>query len=122
MSYTPHKYLHKALVSKIKNLGFATFGSFPRVEVYNFDVTPGAPKGINDYVVTCIVEVIDSGDDMTRSLDMIETLRTNLDEINIAGYDVIAEPEILTTATETTDTDFIIYRQIQRMRFIINKK
>lgn len=121
---TPHKYIKKALQSKITALGYRTFGSFPRVEVHTFDTTQGFEKNNNDYVVTCIIEVIDSNTSSGTSLDMIEAIRGGIDEtLTVQNFKVVIfEWDILSEIQEMTDTELNIYRQIQRVRITLNKQ
>ena len=122
MSYTPHKYLRQALVTKLKGLGYSLSGSYPRVELYDFATTQGAEKNNVSEIVTCVIEVVDSADSPKRSLDMIEAIRAGIEDLTVSGFSVvIVEPELLTELEEYSDTDLKIYRQIQRMRFLINK-
>lgn len=122
MSTTPHKYVKKALEAKITSLGYQTSGNYPRVEVHTFDTTQGVEKANGDYVVTCIIEVIDSNTSPGTSLDMIEAIR-GIDTLAITGFElVILEWEVLTELEEITDTDYNIYRQIQRVRLTLNNK
>lgn len=122
MSTTPHKYLKQALQSKITTLGYRTFGSYPRVEVHSFDTTEGDEKANSNFVVTFIIEVVDSSTDSTTSLNMIEAIRAGIDEtLTVTGFRVVVlQWELLNEIVEMTDTDLNIYRQIQRVRITLN--
>ena len=123
MSYTPHKYLKKALVKKLGQMGYAKKNGYPRVEVYNFDTTPIGAKEDKDYVVTFIIEAIDESTSPSASLEIIEDIRDKInDTLVIEGWKVVyLAYELLTELEEITDTDNNIWRQIQRVRIQLNK-
>ena len=124
MSYTPHKYIKKAINTKLTAIGYAKQNAFPRVEVHSFDTTPAGAKEDLEYEVTFIIEVIDENTSPSRSLDLIEDIRTKIDaDLIIQGWKlVILNYELLTEIEEITDTDSNIFRQIQRVRTYIKKQ
>lgn len=124
MIYTPHIEIKKAINTKLNALGFPVVSTFPRVEVHSFDTTPGTEKNNWVYDVTFIIEVLDKATSPATSLSMISDIRGNLGEnIDIVGYKVINfEYELLNELEETTDTEVIIWRQVQRVRINLKKE
>ncbi len=123
MSYTPHKYIKKALVTKLGQIGYAKKNGYPRVEVHSFDTTPAGAKEDLEYEVTFIIEAIDESTSPSASLDIIEDIRSKVDaNLTIQGWKlVILNYELLTEIEEITDTDSNIFRQIQRVRTYLKK-
>ena len=119
--YLPHKYLAKAINTKIKgsSIGYRTHGALPRVEVHSWDTTPEGEKTNIDWACTCIIEVISESTDVVESLTMIEKIRTNIDETLTVEHFYIWQVvwEILTEMEEVDDNHKHLFRQMQRVRF-----
>lgn len=120
----PQKYIHKAIISKLKTLGYVVDGlNYPRVEVYGFMTTPSGEKINKEWEVTFIIEAIDSANSPTRAMDMIENIRTNITEsITVSNFSVLNVIwEQLEHFEEITENDYYIQRQIQRARFTVTE-
>ena len=122
--YLPHKYLLKALVLKIKGLGYTMDTSFPRVEIHSWDTTPEGEKTLVDWASTCIIEVVSNTTDVEESLGMIEVIRNAIDETmavdNFTLWNVTWE--LLSQYEEIDENNKKIWRQLQRVRFNLSKK
>lgn len=121
MIYTPTKYLFKALAAKVKTLGYVTQGvnTFPRVEIYNFDETPNGHKTNYEWDITCLIEAVSNSTSPAESFDMNEAIKNGVTTaLNITNFKCdFMVWEQLTPFQETTETDLIIWRQSQRVRF-----
>ena len=120
---TPHIEIKKAINKRLNELGYPIVQGFPRVEVHSFDTTPSGDKANIVYDVTFIVEVVDKSTSPATSLAMISNIRANLENgLTISGYNLVfLDYELLNEIEETTDTEDIIWRQIQRIRINLNK-
>ena len=124
MMYLPHKYLLKALVAKIKTLGYTMDNTFPRVEIHSWDTTPEGEKTLVDWACTCIIEVISNTTDVAESLSIIEGIRSNIDEsLVVENFNLWNVTwEMLSQYEEIDDNNKKIWRQLQRVRFNVSKK
>lgn len=124
MMYLPHKYLLKALVSKIKSLGYKMDNSFPRVEIHSWDTTPEGEKTLVDWACTCIIEVISNTTDVAESLTIMEGIRDGINETMTVEHFTLWNVtwEMLSQYEEIDDNNKTIWRQLQRARFNVSKK
>lgn len=126
MSYEPIKYLYKAVAGKLVALGYKVDGvnSYPRVEIHSFDKTPTAEKNMSSWEVTFIIDVITDNSSPGQSLDIIENIQNNFSEnITISNFRcVIWDWELLTQVEEVTESNFNVWRQIQRVRVRLEGK
>jgi len=124
MMYLPHKYLLKALVSKIKSLGYKMDNSFPRVEIHSWDTTPEGEKTLVDWACTCIIEVISNTTDVAESLTIMEGIRDGINETMTVEHFTLWNVtwEMLSQYEEIDDNNKTIWRQLQRTRFNVSKK
>ena len=122
--YLPHKYILKALVSKIKTLGYKMDASFPRVEIHSWDTTPEGEMTLTDWACTCIIEVVSNDTDVEESLNMIEAIRNTVDETlsvdNFTVWNIVWET--LSQYEEIDENNKKIWRQLQRVRINVTKK
>jgi hypothetical protein len=121
--YLPHKYLLKALVTKIKGLSYKMDNSFPRVEIHSWDTTPEGEKTLVDWACTCIIEVVSNSTDVGESLDMVEAIRGAIDETMTVEHFTLWNVtfEILSQYEEIDENNKKIWRQLQRVRFNVSK-
>lgn len=121
--YLPHKYILKALVAKIKTLGYKMDTSFPRVEIHSWDTTPEGEKTLTDWACTCIIEVVSNNTDVEESLNMIEAIRNAVDETlsvdNFTVWNIVWET--LSQYEEIDENNKKIWRQLQRVRINVTK-
>lgn len=119
MIYEPSKYVLIAVNSKLKSLGYTIVGeTFPRFEVYSFDTTPSGRKDIGMWDCTFIIEAITDGTSPLPSLDMIENIKQHFNEDLVISHfkcDIWIW-EINSQISEVTETNFMIWRQSQRVR------
>lgn len=120
MIYLPRTYLQKALVSKLKSLGYSVSGVnvFPRVEVYDFDTTPTGEKVNKQWVVTFLFDVVSNESDPSEGLSILETIRKNISEsLTVEHFKIyIWIWEQHTEIEEATENENMIIRQLQRVR------
>ena len=117
--YEPSKYVLQAVNAKLKSLGYTIIGNtFPRFEVYSFDVTPSGEKVNTMWDCTFIIEALSSSTSPGESLDMIENIKQHFSEsINISHFKCdIWIWEICSSFAEETETQNFIWRQSQRVR------
>lgn len=124
--YLPQKYLHKALISKLKTLGYSVSGlnTFPRVEVYNFDTTPTGEKVNKQWTVTFLFDCISAKTDPSESYTMLETIRNGFSEsLTVDHFNIYLWIwDQHTDFMETSENDDIIFRQLQRVRLELTEK
>lgn len=120
----PSKYLQIALEAKLKALGYDTFGfdAFPRVEVDNVTLEQGMEKGGQNYLMTFTLDIITRGSSQMESLNMLESIRDNIEPLSVENYHVDGLfPEACEQIIEETETD-MIFRQVQRYRIYLTTK
>ena len=115
--YLPQIYLQKAIITKLKALGYAVSGltTFPRVEVWDFITTPTGAKEDKQYIVTFLLDII-SNKSSLEALNILESIRGNFTFTveHFIPYILIWEQQ--TESEETGEGNNVIYRQIQRVR------
>lgn len=120
----PKKDLHKVLASELKRLGYKTCGFAdisPVVYIDQISLTnQSSIKGVVDYEISWLFDVIARGNDSMVVYDIVEDIRKRL-SIEIEGYVIQSFDYEECVSSDEMDEQGDLVRELQRCRILITK-